>query len=263
MRVELHDLSFGYAGVEVLRGLRGVAEAGQITVVVGPNAAGKSTLLRCVIGALRPSQGRVAVDADDVSRLRGKVLARRVAYLPQRWDVAAAFSVSEVIALGQYALPPGGERVRVVVDMLELGAIVDRPFHALSAGQQQRVVLARALAQLQPDGCLVLDEPTSAMDLSHAARTLSILRGLAREGATIIVSLHDLPAAAAIADHVWLLEPGSGGEPPSGAIGGAADDVMQPERLERVFGVPFAWLTHPSGERVLGPDPMAPPGASR
>lgn len=252
MKVSLTNLTVRLGGLVVLDDITAASptEAG-VTAVVGPNAAGKTTLLRTIIGALVPAAGRVEVDGHDPHRWRGR--AASLAYVAQRPSVSAAFTVREVVELGRYALSPDPRRVDWVLDQLELRDVADRVYPALSVGQQQRVAVARAVAQLEPPGVLVLDEPTSAMDLRHAAACHDLLRRLAGEGVQVLVALHDLTRAAAAAGHVWLLDRGRL------VADGPAEAVMTPETLGRVFDVPFAWTTTPDGERWL----MAPPSGRR
>jgi iron complex transport system ATP-binding protein len=232
----------------VLQQVSAQAAPGRITALLGPNAVGKSTLLRCVIGALRPTAGEVLLDGQPAHRLRGRRIARRIAYVPQRSIVSAAFTVREVVRLGRYALEVDEKRIDDAMAQLELSEVAKRPYPALSVGQQQRVALARAVAQLAARGLLILDEPTAAMDLRHAHNCFSLLRRLADEGVTVLMAMHDISAAATIADDAWLL---AGGPPGRLVAGGTVAEVMQPDRLEDVFGLGFEWLQRPGGTRVL------------
>jgi len=262
--VDVRDLVFAYPGAPVLGGITAVAATGRITAVLGPNAAGKSTLLRCAIGALVPGAGAVLVQGTPAHRLRGRALATRIAYVAQRSAVAAPFTVREVIEIGRYALPRDPRRITDALARLDLAEVADRPYPALSVGQQQRVAVARAVAQAEPGSCLVLDEPTASMDLRHAGICFAVLRDLAAEGMTVLLAMHDLGAAASIADDAWLLDPagagiGEGGGDAGGRGGGGARlaaagpvaEVMETDRLARIFGVPFAWVDRPGGGRVL------------
>lgn len=221
------------------------AGPGKITAILGPNAAGKSTLLRCIIGALKPAQGSAMLDGQPAHRLDTRKLAQRIAYVPQRSIVSAAFTVRQVVELGRYALPPSTERVNQAIARLDLNDVEGRPYPALSVGQQQRVSLARAVAQASPNGHLILDEPVAAMDLRHVADTMNLLRELAQRGATVLMALHDLSLAASIADEVWLLDAGRM------VAAGPTCDVLTVERLQSVFGVDFEWVQAADGRARL------------
>ncbi|MDY7108932.1 MAG: ABC transporter ATP-binding protein [Planctomycetota bacterium] len=247
----MRNLGFAYARLPVLGGIEAEAQPGRITAVLGPNAVGKSTLLRCAIGLLRPDEGDVLLGGKLAHRLRARELAALAAYVPQRSIVSAAFTVREVVRLGRYAVGRSERRVEEAITTMELTAIAERPYPALSVGQQQRVALARALAQVPERGILILDEPTSAMDMRRARNCFSVLRRLADEGATVLMAMHDLPAAAALADDVWLLAAGAPGHL---AASGPVEQVMRGDRLERVFGVGFEWARRGDGSRVLLPE---------
>lgn len=252
MTIALESVDFAYGRLAVLEDVNAVAAPGRMTAVFGPNAAGKSTLLRCAIGLLRPTRGTARIGDDEAHRLGPRTLARRVAYVPQRTSVALPFTVREVVELGRYALPRDGAAVDAAIERLELRAVADRPFPALSVGQQQRVALARAIAQHGSGGCIVLDEPTAAMDLRHARAALALLRELTDAGATVLLAMHDVGLGAAAADDAWLLAPGG----PEGAAArlraaGPVAEVLEPGQLEAVFGVPFRWLDGADGCRVL------------
>jgi len=250
MSIAVVDVIYRYKGADIpaIKGVNAVASPGRVTAVIGPNAAGKSTLLRCVIGALAPTAGTVLIDGEPAHQLSTKSLAGRLAYVPQRPQVAAAFTVREVIELGRYAMPASRQRIDETLGRLELESIADRPFPSLSVGQQQRVTLGRAIAQLGSKGHLVLDEPTSAMDLRHAARSTTLLRELALKDVTVIIAMHDLTLAANLSDDCWLLDRGRL------VAAGPTADVMQIDRLQAVFGVRFEWVERPKGPPILHSD---------
>ncbi len=245
MSISVENLYFAYGSRSVLTGITAKAAPGRLTAVLGRNAVGKSTLLRCITGALKPASGLVRIDGMPAHRIPPRNLAVRLAYVAQRPVVSAAFTVRQVIELGRYALPPAPGKVDEVLSQLALEGLSERSFPELSVGQQQRVMLARAVAQLSPDGCLILDEPMSAMDLRHVRDVLRLLRELAWSGATILIVLHDVGLAASVADDVWLLQ--NGGL----AAAGAMADVLTLPQLQAVFDISFQWLTDPNGCRHL------------
>ena len=245
MSLVIDNLCFSYSRRKVLSNLSMRTAAGRITALLGPNAAGKSTLLRCIVGLLRPTSGVVRIDGMAAHRIRARDLAARLAYVPQRSVVSAAFTVREIVELGRYALPPDAGVVEHAIDRLDLSELADRRYPELSVGQQQRVTLARALAQLSPTGHLLLDEPLSAMDLRYVQHALILLRELAEGGVTIVIAMHDISLAAALADEAWLLDEGSL------VADGEVANVLTLKRLKTVFHVDFQWLETEPGTPSL------------
>ena len=217
-RLEIEGLTVRLGRAQVLRGLDLVVEPGTWTAVVGPNGAGKSTLLRAVAGLVRHG-GRVRLDGVDLARTDGRRRARWVGYAPQVPLLPDAVSVRSYVQLGRtpyHSLLSGpdrrGSNDRAVVDQalerLDLAALAGRSLRTLSGGERQRAVLARALAQ-QPR-LLLLDEPTTALDLGHAQQLLETVDSLrAVEGLTVVSTLHDLTLAGQYAGQVALLVGGA------------------------------------------------------
>ncbi|MCH8823755.1 MAG: ABC transporter ATP-binding protein [Planctomycetes bacterium] len=245
MTIKIENLSHSFGKIAALKDISTSIKPKSITVLIGPNAAGKSTLLRCIIGAIRPNSGKVLIDKMPAHKLSARVLAKCAAYVPQRPIVSAAFSVREVVELGRYVLPRNISKVDKALDQLDLTKLEDRAFQNLSVGQQQRVALARAFAQISVNGHLILDEPMSAMDLNYVYKCVDLLRAKAESGATVILALHDLSLAATIADNVLLLDNGKL------ILSGDVNEVMQPGHLTKVFGIELERVARAGGKDAL------------
>ncbi|MCA9280496.1 MAG: ABC transporter ATP-binding protein [Phycisphaeraceae bacterium] len=237
MMLRCDKVCFSYSeGRTVLRDVSIAADRG-VTVILGPNGAGKSTLLRVMAGLLTPESGRVSLGSESVEDMNAAERARRVAYISQTPVVSASISVRQVVSLGRVVIGRDGPAVERALVRTGLRDMADRAFHELSAGQKQRVMLARALAQLEgrADGTRVLiaDEPITALDPSHAARASMILREAGRETAVVIV-VHDPTLALAVADRAVILS--SDGRVLSQGTG---IEVITPETLSEAFGVEF------------------------
>jgi iron complex transport system ATP-binding protein len=231
------DVTFGYPGREVLRGVSLTLRAGELVALCGPNGAGKSTLLRVLLGLHAPRAGAVELGGAPVTSLGRREIARRAALLPQESPPEVPLTVREVVALGRLPHlgrfePERAEDLRAVDAALaatDTTAFADRPMTELSGGERHRVHLARALAQGAP--VLLLDEPIAGLDLAHQLQALALLRATVDEGRGAIVALHELSLAARACDRILLLAEGAvaADAPPA--------DVLTPEMLERVFGV--------------------------
>ena len=211
---ELDRLSFRYGRREVLRGLSAAFGAAEFTAVAGPNGAGKSTLISVMAGAREDYGGSCRFDGREDPAWRKRDFAKRIAYIPQTVAVEFPFSCEEVVYMGRtphcrglFETEDDRRAVARALRLADAEAFAPRPFKELSGGERQRVVLASALAQ-EP-AVLLLDEPTTFLDLKHQVAIYGLLRRLAREsGAAVIAVTHDLNLAAAYADRVLLLADG-------------------------------------------------------
>jgi len=246
MGVKIDALSFSTEGTAILREVSASVATGTVTGLLGPNGAGKSTLLRLIAGIDTAETGRVLLDDVAIDSLPRREVARRIALLEQNTSPSVDLSVSEVVLLGRIPHRTrllgsfgGDDDKQVAADALAaVGAVdlSDRHWHTLSGGEQQRVQIARALAQ-RPS-LLLLDEPTNHLDVSAQLSLLGQVRGL---GLTAIMALHDLNLAAAYCDRILLLHKGRL------AAAGTPREVLQPETIKAVYGVDCDIVDHPRG----------------
>lgn len=244
MPLAAQNISFSYGEAPVLRGVSFALRPGEVTALVGPNGAGKSTLLRILLGVLRPDAGLAALGGTDVHALPAAARAARIAYVPQRTTLAFSFSVRQVVAFGRYAGGGGPDAAAIdrALAAVDLAGRADAPYGTLSAGQQQRATLARALVQIDRGAALegktlLADEPVAAMDPRHAIGAMVMFRDLALRGLSVLVVLHDLTLALRFAHRALVL-----GDDGALAADGPAHEALDPSILSGVFAVPFQRL---------------------
>ena len=261
--LEISGLHFAYGDRAVLRDVSVSLSSGRVVALLGPNGSGKSTLLRVALGQLAPAGGAVRWDGRDVARWPRRELARRVAYLPQSPTAEADHRVIDVLRLGRapywgaFGLesPRDVRVVRDVAETLALADLLDRPMDHLSGGQRQRVFLGRCLAQ-EP-AALLLDEPTTFLDLRHQVDLLQLLRRLAKErSVAILMASHDLNLTAALSDRAVLLDDGTV------AAEGTPSDVLRPDVLSRVYGVPMRRVQQEGDRVVVVPEVIVSPNVA-
>lgn len=251
-RLEVEGLTLGYRDLTVIESLDLIVPPGEVTAIVGANACGKSTLLRSLSRLLAPRAGRVLLDGTQVHRLPAKELARTLGLLPQSPIAPDGITVADLVGRGRHphqAIFARWSRdddvaVAAALDATQTTALADRPVDELSGGQRQRVWIAMALAQ-QTD-LLLLDEPTTFLDVSHQIEVLDLLTDLNRSrGTTIVMVLHDLNLAARYADHLIALA--SGGL----HAAGAPAEVLTVETVRTVFGLDSRVIVDPTSGRPL------------
>ncbi|HTU83301.1 MAG TPA: ABC transporter ATP-binding protein [Candidatus Acidoferrales bacterium] len=238
--IELRDLGLRVGERRLLDGVRAFVTAGEFLAVVGPNGAGKTTLLRAIAGLHPPAAGTVTVDGAALAALSPVQRALRVGFVTSDDVLPDALRVRDVVAIGRYPhhrwwewqpRPHDEEVVEGALAAVAMGEFSQRLFSTLSSGERQRVWIALGLAQETP--VLLLDEPTSHLDVRVAHEILALLRRLADAGKTIVCVLHDLNDAAAYADRLALLG--------RGALLALdrADDVLAGEAIETAYGLPL------------------------
>ena len=231
------NLTLAYDGNVVARDLTvSIPESG-FTAIVGPNACGKSTLLRALVRVLKPRAGSVLLDGAEISSLPTKQVARRLGLLPQTSTAPDGVTVADLVARGRHPYQrllrqwsrEDEQAVRDAMAQTAVDTLAERLVDELSGGQRQRVWLAMALAQSTP--LLLLDEPTTFLDIAHQMEILDLCAELHQEGRTLVAVLHDLNHACRYATHLIAMREGAvvaQGEP---------SEIVNAELVERVFGV--------------------------
>lgn len=256
MILEIEDVRVQRGGCPILKGCTLAVASGEVVVVLGPNGAGKSTLLRVATGELAPDDGEVRLCGRALGDFTIGQRARRRAVLTQSVELAFDFSVLELVLIGRTPHHAGRERAedlqvaREALSLVGISGLAHRRMSTLSGGEQQLVHLARVLAQIweAPSGgerLLLLDEPTSSLDLLHQQRVLEVARHFAARGAAVLTVLHDLNLAAQMADRVVVLDCGTV------AACDRPKRALTSELVERVYGVQCLVLSHPERDVPL------------
>ncbi|GFH38520.1 ABC transporter ATP-binding protein [Streptomyces pacificus] len=246
-RLRAEDLTLSYDRREVARSLAVDIPDDSFTVIIGPNACGKSTLLKALARMLRPKAGQVYLDGQAIASYRSREVARRLGLLPQSSSAPGGITAGDLVARGRYPhqrllkqwSPEDEEAVAEAMRHTGVRELADRPVDDLSGGQRQRVWLAMVLAQ--QTSILLLDEPTTFLDIAHQVEVLDLCAELhARRGHTVVAVLHDLNQACRYATHLVVMRPG-------GTIAAEGDPatVMTAELVADVFGLPCRIISDP------------------
>ncbi|TGB00018.1 ABC transporter ATP-binding protein [Streptomyces sp. MZ04] len=256
-RLSARELTLAYEDREVVHALDLAIPDGEVTVIVGPNACGKSTTLRALGRLLKPKSGAVLLDGEALAKLPTKKIAQQIGLLPQTPVAPEAITVGDLVARGrqphqswwQQWSDEDEKAVTEAMERTDVSALAERSVDELSGGQRQRVWIAMALAQ--DTGLLLLDEPTTYLDISHQVEVLDLVRQLNHDrGRTVVVVLHDLNQAARYADHLVAMKEGRI------VAEGAPADVVTEELVREVFGLECVVVPDP----VTG-SPLVVPGA--
>lgn len=248
----VRDLHLTLQGHAILNGISAQFPAASLTAIIGPNGAGKSSLLKVLSGDYAPSGGEVFLNDTPLSRMTLIEQASRRAVMTQSTHIGFDFEVQEVLRMGFLAdAPHRGELVDATIATCQLEALLERPFNSLSGGEQQRVHFARVVIQAaginvdDAPGFVLLDEPTSNLDLAHELVVLRSARELTGQGFGVIIVVHDLNLAARFADELLLLANGE-------VVGhGEPRVVLEPETLGRCYGTPVTVEYHGVLDRII------------
>lgn len=251
VKIIVQNLSFGYRSTPVLQDLTFNVGRGKVLGLLGPNGSGKSTLIKCIDQILRPD-GRIVMGDEDLRLMQTCDVARRIGYVPQSEIAGMPMNVFDTVLMGRrvhMGWKPAAKDLDVVSRVLEemkIRSLAMNDIWELSGGQRQKVFIARALAQ-EPE-VLLLDEPTSSLDLRHQLDTMEAISGLVqRSGISVVMAIHDINLAARYADTVAMIK--------DGVIYGIGrpHDLLTPDAIRNVYGVEATFLYDNSGNPVIVP----------
>lgn len=245
--LSVRDLACGYPSRTVLEHVTFDVMAGEVVALLGPNGCGKTTLLKCVSGTLPVARGQVLVQGADLGQMNHMDRAKEIGFVPQEELPTFPFLARQIVVMGRLPHTPGffdapSDWVRVKESMIQADCwdLADRPVTELSGGERQRVLIARALAT--DATLLLLDEPSSHLDVGHTLGLVALLRQFADAGQAVMLAVHDLNLAAMVADRAILLGNGE-----VRAVGPTAD-VLRSSELDQVYGVDFERMQAESGQ---------------
>lgn len=250
MIIEVSNLSFSYNSHNVLQNVALELREGEILGIIGPNGSGKSTLLKCIDSILKPKSGSILLDGKEVNRMQRSELAKLIGYVAQREESRFPVNVFDVVLMGRkpyLSWKPSQadlEKVASIIELLNLESIAMREIDSISGGERQKVMIARALAQEPP--VLLLDEPTSFLDLRHQLEVMELIKTLSEQGKTSIVAIHDLNLAIRYCHKFLLLKEGK-------VFASGGKEVISPENIEPVYQVKISCCTN-NNNTVIIPD---------
>lgn len=251
MRLQIKDLSFSYGNAQILKDISMELDSSTVLGIVGPNGAGKSTLIRCIDRILVPQHGTVLLDGQEMGQMSSMEIAKKIGYVPQSISNTFPATVFDTVLMGRR--PHLGWRsseedidtVLEVLTMLKIRYLAMRDFNEISGGQQQKVLIARALAQ--DAEILLLDEPTSNLDIRHQLEVMEILTKLVKKkGLSVMMAIHDLNLASRYSDRIIMLN--------GGGIRDAGDpvSVLTAENIQSVYGAEVI-VKHEAGKPYVIP----------
>jgi iron complex transport system ATP-binding protein len=249
--LKAENIHSGYGKCDVLTGISLTVHPGEVLAIIGPNGAGKTTFIRTINRILKPREGKVLLNGEDIWEIHSRTFAREVARVEQTSKVTWPYTVHQIVQMGRF--PHRGwiasytkedhATVDEVMRLTGLSRFSERSLNTLSGGEYQRAMVARALAQTPK--VLILDEPVAHLDIKYKIAVLDLVRSLSQEGLAVVISLHDLNLASLYADKIALLAEGSL------YAFGTPKEILTRSNLEEVYETEVMIGTHPANHRTL------------
>ncbi|MDI9571075.1 MAG: ABC transporter ATP-binding protein [Pseudomonadota bacterium] len=233
--IRLEGISFGYTQKAVLTGIDMTIGEGEVVALLGPNGCGKSTLIKIILGVLRPDRGRVFYNGEDIRRLGAKYVARQMAYVPQTHKTSFPYTVRDIVMMGRIPhktfffryTKSDGEIAKKALESLSILHLADRAYTEISGGERQLALIARALAQ--GARTFIMDEPAGGLDYGNQLKLLDQIIRLSRDGYTFIKATHSPEHALWIADRAVMIKDGTV------MAAGAAEEIINTQNLRRLY----------------------------
>ena len=250
--IKTEDLSISYGDLDIVKNLNLNIPKGKITTIIGSNGCGKSTILKTIARILKPKSGAILINGNDIQGLNSKTIAKEMAVLPQSPAAPNGLSVGELVAYGRFPHQSGfgklmakdKEKIDWALKIIGMQQYKDRPIETLSGGQRQRVWIAMALAQ--ETEILLLDEPTTYLDLAHQLEILQLLDDLNKtQGQTIVMVIHDLNNAARFADYMVGIKDGNI------VCKGTPREIMTKDNLRKIFNIDAIVVDEPINNKPV------------
>lgn len=251
MNLTVSDLRFSYGAHKVLQGISFTLNEGELMTVLGPNGTGKTTLFKCILGFMPRYSGSIQIGEEEARELPPRDLARRIAYIPQNHQQTFGYSVLDMVLMGTahslslFSLPGETQRKEAyaALERLNIAYLADKNFGRISGGEQQLVLIARALAQKAR--ILIMDEPTASLDYGNQDRVMQLVKGLTHDRYSILLSTHSPQHALWYSDRALALKEGKV------LATGAPDEVMTAELLRELYGMNAMLLDTPGGKVIV------------
>lgn len=243
MTIRVEDLEYTKGNFHLNCGTLDM-EDGKVTCIIGKNGSGKSTLLKLINGSLKANSGRTLLDGRTLESFTPRELSRKISFVQQEMTDPMGFSVREVMSVSAYSRDASENDMRTALGLFEVGHLVNRKFSDLSGGERRLVTLSASI--YQNSETIIMDEPTTFLDVDKQLLVNDVIRKLKENGKTVIIVMHDLSAVYSIADNIVLMK---GGEV---VASGETSAIMSADNLERAFDVEFEIFETPAGKEFKG-----------